>query len=160
VGDSIVAELVYGDRFGKLAKVSVGCTAIIFDADRARLLLQRRRDNGKWCLPGGQLEAGESAEEACMREVLEEMGLHVRVIRLIGIYTTPHRLIAYADGDRYQLVSLTFEAEVISEELRLSEETTEFGYFAPAEIESLDLMEHHRERIRDAMAGQAAAFIR
>jgi ADP-ribose pyrophosphatase YjhB (NUDIX family) len=155
-----LAELIYGDRIGKQSKISVGCTAIIFDSDRARLLLQRRSDNGKWCLPGGTMEAGESAEEACVREVEEEMGLQVRVTRLIGIYTSPHRLIAYADGNRYQLVSLTFEAEVISGELRLSEETTEFGYFAPGEIESLDLMEHHRERIHDALAGQAAAFMR
>jgi hypothetical protein len=88
------------------------------------------------------------------------MGLHVRVLRLIGIYTTPHRVIAYADGNRYQLVSLSFEAQVVSGELRLSEETTAFGYFSPAEIESLDLMEHHRERIRDALAGQVAAFVR
>ena len=33
-------------------------------------------------------------------------------------------------------------------------------YLSPAEIESLDLMEHHRERIRDALAGQAATFVR
>jgi ADP-ribose pyrophosphatase YjhB (NUDIX family) len=155
-----VAELIYGDRIGKQSRISVGCSAIIFDSARMRLLLQRRSDNGKWGLPGGRMEPGESAEEACVREVEEEMGLHVQVTRLIGIYTSPHRLIAYADGNHYQLVSLSFEAEVVSGELRLSDETTEFGYFAPAEIESLDLMEHHRERIRDALAGQSAAFMR
>jgi ADP-ribose pyrophosphatase YjhB (NUDIX family) len=155
-----MADLMYGERIGAQAKLTVGCSAIIFDPVRAKLLLQRRRDNGRWCLPGGQMEPGESAEEACVREVEEEMGLQVRVARLIGVYTTPHRNIAFADGNRYQLVALSFEAEVIGGELRVSDETTEFGYFSPAEIESLDLMEHHRERIRDALAGQAAAFVR
>ena len=56
------------------------------------------------------MEPGESAEEACVREVEEEMGLHVEVTHLIGIYTTPHRIVAYADGNRYQLVALSFEA--------------------------------------------------
>jgi ADP-ribose pyrophosphatase YjhB (NUDIX family) len=155
-----VAKLIYGERIGAEARLSVACSAIIFDPAREKLLLQRRNDNGRWCLPGGHLEPGESAEEACAREVAEEMGLQVRVIRLIGIYTTPHRIIAYADGNRYQIVALSFEAEVTGGELRLSDETTEFGYFTPAETETLDLMEHHRERIRDALAGQAAAFVR
>jgi hypothetical protein len=44
--------------------------------------------------------------------------------------------------------------------LGLSNETTEYGYFTPDEIKSMDLMEHHRERITDALAGQAAAFVR
>jgi ADP-ribose pyrophosphatase YjhB (NUDIX family) len=153
-------DLIYGERIGKQAKLSVGCSAIIFDSTRARLLLQRRRDNGRWSLPGGHMEPGESAEEACMREIEEEMGIQVRVARLIGIYSTPHRLIAYADGNRYQLMSLSFEAEVVSGELRLSDETTEFGYFSPAELDSLDLMEHHRDRVHDALTGQAAAFVR
>jgi len=155
-----MAKLIYGDRIGRQSRISVGCSAIIFDSARGRLLLQRRSDNGRWGLPGGRIEPGESAEEACAREVEEEMGLQVRVTRLIGVYTSPHRLVAYADGNHYQLISLSFEAEVVSGELRLSDETTEFGYFTPAEIESLDLMEHYHERIRDALAGQAAAFMR
>ena len=106
------------------------------------------------------MEPGESAEEACVREVEEEMGLHVQVTRLIGIYTSPNRIVAYADGNRYQMVAFSFEAQVLSGELRLSDETIEFGYFSPAEIESLDLMEDHRERIRDALAGQLEAFMR
>jgi hypothetical protein len=42
----------------------------------------------------------------------------------------------------------------------LSNETTEYGYFTPDEIERMDLMEHHRQRIADALAEQVAAFVR
>jgi len=138
----------------------VGCSAVVFDATRERILLTRRADNGQWGLPGGAMDAGESAEEACVRELYEETGPHVRVIKLIGIYSNPHRQVEYADGNRFHFVGLCFEAEAIGGQLGLSEESTAFGYFTPAEIDNLDLMEHHRERIQDALAAQIAAFVR
>jgi ADP-ribose pyrophosphatase YjhB (NUDIX family) len=52
---------VYGDRIGKTAALGVGCNAVIFDLKRQRVLLARRADNGWWCLPGGFMEAGETA---------------------------------------------------------------------------------------------------
>lgn len=138
----------------------VGCSAVIFDETRRKILLTRRADNGRWCLPGGRMEPGESAAEACTREVGEETGLEVRIERLIGVYTSPHHLIAYADGHRFQLVAFNFEAAPIGGTLGLSHETTEVGYFAPAEIKALDLMDHHRERIEDALVGQTETFFR
>ena len=44
------------------------------------------------------MDAGESVAEACAREVGEETGLEVRIERLIGVYSNPHRLLEYADG--------------------------------------------------------------
>ena len=43
------------------------------------VLLQRRRDNGLWGIPGGSLEPGESLEEAARREVWEEVGLSIEI---------------------------------------------------------------------------------
>ena len=108
----------------------------------------------------GRMESGESATEACAREVLEETGLRVRVTRLIGIYTSPDFVIEYADGSRFQIVAMSFEAEVIGGALTTTEETTEFGYFTPRQIESMDLVEHHVPRIADAVANQRQAFVR
>lgn len=39
--------------------------------------MQKRADNGLWEFPGGKIEAGESAKEAALREVLEEVGLKI-----------------------------------------------------------------------------------
>lgn len=155
-----MAKLLYGDRIGKSARLSIGCSALIYDSMRERILLTRRTDNGQWCLPGGRMEAGESLAEACIREVKEETGLSVRVVRLIGVYSTPHRIVTYADGNQWQVVAHSFEAEVTAGELTLSEETTEFGYFTADEIVDLDLMEHHRERIADALLRQIETIIR
>ncbi len=155
-----MAKLVYGDRIGRNARLSIGCSAFIFDSARDRILLTRRTDNGQWCLPGGRMEAGENLAEACIREVQEETGLLVQIVRLIGVYSTPHRIITYADGNQWQTIAHSFEAQVIGGDLTLSDETTEFGYFTPEEITELDLMEHHRERITDALNKQVATFIR
>jgi len=61
----------------------VGVGAIIFRKDSV-LLVQRGRQPayGKWSLPGGLVEAGESLKEAVMREVREEVGLDVTVTNL------------------------------------------------------------------------------
>ena len=153
-------RIITGQRIGRSAALVAGAAAIIWDEARQRILLTRRSDNGRWCLPGGRMESGESAAEACAREVLEETGLRVRVTRLIGIYTSPDMVLEYADGNRFQIVAMSFEAEVVGGELTLSSETTEFGYFTPQQIKSMDLVEHHVQRIDDAVANQAAAFVR
>ena len=106
------------------------------------------------------MDAGESAEEACIREVLEETGLEVRVKRLIGIYTSPDMIIEYADGNRWQPVVMTFEAEVIKGEMGLSDETTDVGFFSVDDLSSLDLMENHIERIQDALEKRPSAIIK
>lgn len=155
-----MARIEHGDRIGKDAALRVGASALIFDKSGEKILLTRREDNGQWCLPGGALDAGESAEEACIREVYEEIGVHVAIVRLIGVYTSPHQVIVYNDGNRYQVISFSFEAKIIDGEPSLSDEVTEIGYFTSEEIEQLPLMENHRIRITDAIAKQVAAIVR
>ena len=106
------------------------------------------------------MDPGESAAECCAREVLEETGLEVRVGRLVGVYSTPHRVIEYADGNRRQGVNLSFEAEAVGGELCITDETTEAGYFSRAQIKSMDLMDDFYEIVSDAFAGQEAAIVR
>jgi ADP-ribose pyrophosphatase YjhB (NUDIX family) len=155
-----VAKIIYGERISKLGKITLGCSAAIFDSTRQKVLLTRRTDNGRWCLPGGRMDAGEDAAEACVREVLEETGLHVRIERLIGVYSNPHFIIEYADGERCHSVALHFEATSIAGTLSISEETTEYGYYSLNEIASMDVMEHHLKRIQDSFISQTSAFIR
>ena len=152
--------LIYGDRIGKLGRLVPACDAVIFNSTGEKVLLTRRTDNGQWCLPGGAMGPGESASECCAREVLEETGLVVSVGRLIGVYSTPHRITEYADGNRKQALDLVFEAVRISGELSVSDETTELGYFSPEQMKSMDVMELFHERVNDAFTRQGAAFLR
>ena len=153
-------QVLYGERLGKQGKLRLGCSAIIFDTKREKVLLTRRADNGRWCLPGGGMESGESAAEACEREVLEETGLTVRVKRLIGVYSNPDQLVIYPDGNKAYFVVLSFEAEVMDGKLCLSDETTEFGYFSVSEMESMPIHGHHKQRVEDALAMIGEALIK
>jgi ADP-ribose pyrophosphatase YjhB (NUDIX family) len=106
------------------------------------------------------MEPGEGVKEACAREVLEETGLRVEVGRLVAIYTNPHFLIEYEDGNRYQLVVLMFRAEPIGGVLRGSEETTEVRYYSREEIGSLEMGGLDRQRVSDAFDDRERAFVR
>ncbi|MBI5838615.1 MAG: NUDIX domain-containing protein [Chloroflexi bacterium] len=154
-----MTQVLYGERFGKQGKLRLGCSAVIFD-DQKRVLLTRREDNGLWCLPGGGMEAGESVAEACEREVWEETGLRVRVKRLIGVYSNPDQLVIYPDGNKSFFVVLSFETELISGTLGLSDETTEVGYFSMEEIENMPMHAQHNKRVADALACHPEALIK
>jgi 8-oxo-dGTP pyrophosphatase MutT (NUDIX family) len=154
-----MTQILYGPRLAKEGKIRLGCSAAIFDG-AGRVLLTKRQDNGQWCLPSGGAEPGESVAEACEREVLEETGLQVRVTRLVGVYSHPDQLVVYADGGKFQIVALHFEAEIIGGELGLSDETSDYGYFKLEEIDTLEMLGRHHERIMDTLSNRAEAIIK
>ena len=67
---------------------AVGAIAV---CDKGLLLVRRGRapSRGRWSLPGGRVEPGETAEQALLREVAEETGLVVEIGALVGEVTRP-----------------------------------------------------------------------
>jgi ADP-ribose pyrophosphatase YjhB (NUDIX family) len=157
---ALMTQVLYGPRLGKLGQLRFGCCAVIFDDRRQKVLLTRRADNGLWCLPGGAMDPGESVEECCQREVREETGLEVRLERLIGVYSNRDQLVIYPDGNKVQIVVVSFEAYVSGGSLGLSNETTEAGYFTPSEMSSMPMHGRHLERVEDALLNQATVILR
>ena len=147
-------------------RIRFAARAVLID-DRGRTLLFRAQMPGFpdgsrvfWITPGGGIEPGEDALAAVRREVFEETGLNVRVKRLVGVYSHPDQLVIYADGGKFQIVALHFETEVIGGTLGLSDETSDFGYFSMEEVEGLEMLGRHKERILDTLAACAEAFIK
>jgi len=138
----------------------LGCSAVIFDDSRQRVLLMKRADNDFWCLPSGGMDPGESVTETVIREVEEETGLIVNVVGLVGIYSSPDVLVRYADGNRFQIVSLCFAAEIIDGELRTTSEAVSVGYFTEEEAAAMEIMANHVERLCDAFSHGDVPFIR
>ena len=154
-----MVQIITGNRIGKDGRLGVGCSASVFDSEKEKVLLIRRVDNDKWAVPGGYMEAGESFSEACKREVQEETGLEVNVKRLIGIYTSPNLLLEYPDGNKWQLVVLHFEAELLSGKLKASDETADFGFYTLSEISNSDMNGLDRKRVLDGFARLQNAII-
>ncbi len=114
-------------------------------------------------LPAGAIEAGETAEAAVVREVLEETGCEVRVMRLVGIYSEPAQTtIEYPDGNIVRYVALAFACRLVREGVceASAAETAETGWFDPVAGLPAGFADKHRLRLADALANQSAAFIR
>jgi 8-oxo-dGTP pyrophosphatase MutT (NUDIX family) len=140
-------------------QIRPGVAAVIFAGEA--VLLQRRDDNGKWGLPGGSVEPGESVHAAVVREVWEETGLTVEPVRLIGVYSDPanHQVITYPDGNVIHYVSSVFECVVRGGTLACGVESLDLGWFPPDALPD-DTLPISRIRIADALARQVGAFVR
>jgi ADP-ribose pyrophosphatase YjhB (NUDIX family) len=114
------------------------------DAVRAEVLLVKRTSPCAWELPGGNVDPGESPEDAAVREVREETGLEVRVERLLGWYERtgfrPHRSPVYVCTPE-------------SGTLRPNQESFEVRFFPVVRL-PLGLFPWYRPVIRDAVSGQ------
>jgi ADP-ribose pyrophosphatase YjhB (NUDIX family) len=116
--------------------------------DRGRILLHRRKDNDLWSLPGGAMEPGESIAGTIVREVREETGLEVEVVRLVGIYSDPRYVIEYSDGEVRQQFSICFACRVRDGHLQPSDESHELRFFDPSELDSINVQPSIRLRLQ------------
>ena len=89
----------FDDPNAPRANALVVAVSAVVTNDQGELLLQKRTDNELWGLPGGAMNIGESVGEAVIREVKEETTLDVEPTGVVGIYSDPGHVIAYADGE-------------------------------------------------------------
>lgn len=80
--------------------------------------------HGLWVYPGGYVDRGESLPAAAARETLEEVGLEVRIERLVGVYSYPGR----------PVIVVVYAAEVVGGTLRGGPEALEVDTFDRAAI--------------------------
>jgi len=148
----------YNDPAAPAPNSLVPAASAIVPDDGGKILLQRRTDNGLWALPGGGMELGESIRDTAVREVHEETGLSVRPLYIVGVYSDPRHVFAYDDGEVRQEYSVCLACEVVSGTLRISDESTELGWFSPSEVEGLAMHPRIRVRITDYLAGERGAI--
>ena len=79
-----------------------------------QLLLVRRCDSGSWELPGGQVDVGETAEAAAVRETMEEAGVSVAVTAMVGLFTDPGHVVRPAAGPVRQQFVVVFAARPVA----------------------------------------------
>jgi ADP-ribose pyrophosphatase YjhB (NUDIX family) len=134
---SYLGELrtLVGDRLLLLPSVRAIC-----EDERGWVLLQQRRDFGNWGPPGGLPEPGESAEQAIVREALEETGLQVGGLRAFGFASDPAtEMVTYPNGHRVHSFTLLFHAVQWSGELRpMDAETVALAFFDPRDLPAME----------------------
>jgi ADP-ribose pyrophosphatase YjhB (NUDIX family) len=123
---------------------------VAFD-QAGRILLQRRRDNEQWALPGGAMQIGETIASAAVRETKEETNVDVEVTGLVGIYTDPRHVIAYSDGEVRQEFNVCFRGRALPGNVSPSSESSEVRFVAPAELGSLRMHPSTRLRVEHSL---------
>lgn len=103
-----------GDSYVKKARSKLGHDLLVFAGACAfvvkdgKMLLQKRRDDGKWSNHGGCVEPGEDTRETVIRELYEETGLRAKSLVLIGTYTGMDRFHTYPNGDMSWIIDTAY----------------------------------------------------
>lgn len=134
---------------GLILRHPVTGTGIIPLLPDGRIVLIRRRDNGRWGLPGGIVNWREDLYTTVERELAEETGLElVNVKRLVGVYSSPDR------DPRFHSICVVVEAEVKGTmKIHDSLEILDVKAFHPSEIPVGTLSHDHDQHLMDYFNG-------
>ena len=149
-------------EFPAVPRVGVG--AVVLDGPRV-LLARRGRppSQGKWSIPGGLVHLGERIEDALVREIEEESGLHIRVLGLCGVID---RVVREGDAVRYHYVIIDYVAEAVGGRLQAGSDAAEVRWVTVDDLGQYDTtdgladMVYRARAIKEATSSPSGGSIR
>ena len=129
----LVRDLLGKDTGHATPKVDV--RGVVFRKDR--ILLVKERSDGRWTLPGGWADVGESPTEAVVREVREESGYRTRCVKLLAVLDRskhPHE-----PPFLFHVYKLFIRLEIVGGAAATSSETGQVAFFGETEIPELSI---------------------
>lgn len=113
------------------------------------LLIKRGKEplRGRWVVPGGTLELGESLEEALVREMDEETAVRVKPLEVLTVFDRIEK-----DGDRvrYHYVIVDYLCAYLGGEARAASDALDVAWVAHRDLEVFDLPGKAREVVEEA----------
>lgn len=149
IGYHVFTRLCMGTLKHKFVLLQDGAAAIIVNKE-GQILMQRRKDNNKWGLPGGCQELGERFEDTIQREIKEETNLMVKEedLELITIVSGGSRRNSYPNGDVVINNTVLYCVKNYRGELKWDFESKEMKFFdlenIPQEQNDPDLIEIYK----------------
>ncbi|QYX43955.1 NUDIX hydrolase [Bacillus inaquosorum] len=122
---------------------------VIVSNEKRQILLVKRKDVPLWDLPGGRVDAGETAEAAAVREVLEETGYTAALSAKIGVYQRPK----FQDEQHVFAGNITGGQAIVN-----GMETAGLKWFSPQRLPFF-MVPNRKRQIKDFMNGALDANI-
>jgi 8-oxo-dGTP diphosphatase len=118
---------------------------VVLDRESRVLLIRRGNQpfRGQYALPGGFVDVGESVEDACRRELMEETGVKLGKLTLVGVFSDPTR------DPRGHIVSVAFLSRVRSAKAVAGDDAATVEWVA--NWQRRDLAFDHKKILRQAM---------
>jgi len=123
-------------RYPPVPRVAVG--ALVIKAETV-LLVKRGKapSDGKWAIPGGSVELGETLQTAAEREIYEETGIHIRAAE--PLYTFDFIEHDQQNDIRFHYVIIDLAAEYIGGRLKPGDDADQAAWIPFAELKELDM---------------------
>lgn len=113
-----------------------------------KILLIQERADGKWAMPGGWADLGNSPASVAEREVWEESGFRVKVEKLVAVLDA-NRIEPFEFYHAYKLI---FLCQLLEGEPRISHETLAVDFFAPDQLPPLSSYRTNEDMLREVFA--------
>jgi ADP-ribose pyrophosphatase len=125
--------------------VGVGGVVLI---DGRVVLIRRGKEplRGRWVIPGGTVELGETLQDALVREMQEETGLLVRPREVVLVFD---RIQREGTSVEYHYVVIDYACEYVSGELKAGSDADEVALVAPEELDGYNLPPQARDLVVD-----------
>ncbi len=116
---------------------SVAVDGILVTKEKKIVIIQRKNPPLGYALPGGFVEYWESAEQALVREMKEEVGVHIKIRKLAGIMTDPKR------DPREHIISIVFIADIASWRIKAGDDAKSVKTMTLEKAQDLKMVAGH-----------------
>lgn len=121
-------------------------SVVIVGNNNGEVLLQKRPE-GRWGLPGGLMNLGESFEEVAVREVLEETGVTIKSLTMLHVFSGQDYYTKTPNGDEFYSVTAVFLTRDYEGQLKVDDD------------ETLDVRYYQCDKLPEKMVGSHRQFI-
>lgn len=107
---------------------------IMITNEKSEILMVKEKEDGKWTIPGGWCDIGESPKENAIKEVSQETGYDIEIKRLLGLFDR-NKYIEHVS--RFDVYDIMFYAKIIGGSINPNHEVIEVKWFDINELPEL-----------------------
>ena len=139
-------------------KPVVGVGAVIIKDGKILLVKRGNEPNkGKWAIPGGLVNTGESLEDALKREIMEEVGFEIEVDDVVCV---SEEIFRDGNGVKYHYIVIDFFVDVIGGELRAGSDAVDARWVKLNEIDSLDVVDFVKKLVNKILRNEDCIYLK